>query len=69
MNTELKPCPFCGGEGAGTKWLYGYWAIQCGYFCDARRSDLCFQEWGEFDTEQEAIEAWNRRISDEPENM
>lgn len=61
MNTELKPCPFCGGEGAGTKWHHGYWSVQCGYYCDARRSDLCFQDWGEFDTEQEAIDAWNRR--------
>lgn len=67
MNTELKPCPFCGGEEAGTKWHHGYWSVQCGYYHDATKSDHCFQDWGEFDTEQEAIDAWNRRISDESE--
>lgn len=58
---ELKPCPFCGCDEAGTKWHYGYWSVQCGYNHDCTPSAHCFQDWGEFQTEIEAIEAWNRR--------
>lgn len=62
-NNELKPCPFCGCEEAGTKWHSGYWSVQCGYNHDCTPSEHCFQDWGEFETEQKAIEAWNRRAS------
>lgn len=52
---ELKPCPFCGGEAricsAGFEATY----IRCANIKDCG----CKFEW--FDTEEEAIEAWNRR--------
>ena len=58
---NLKSCPFCGCGEAGTKWHSGYWSVQCGYNHDCTPSEHCFQDWGEFETEKEAVEAWNRR--------
>ena len=53
--TELKHCPFCGGE-AST-----YVAYDDGYY-------VCCDECGcglpVFNTEQEAIEAWNKRVGE-----
>ncbi len=53
---ELKPCPFCGGEADCSKnvlhnnqYEWAVECIECGAFTD------CFA------TEEEAIEAWNRR--------
>ena len=62
---DLKPCPFCGNEfpGTGINWYHGHWSIMCGYFDHrGKNSKYCYQVWGEFDTEKEAIEAWNRRL-------
>lgn len=64
MPNELKPCPFCGCDEAGTKWHHGYWSVACGYNHDATPSSHCFQDWGEFETEKEAIEAWNNRTDE-----
>jgi Lar family restriction alleviation protein len=50
MVTELKPCPFCGGEAYApdrTTWL---------------RCRECGCETNYFETLEEAIEAWNRRF-------
>ena len=53
--TELRKCPFCGGEAE----TYPYycpdgWYIGCGE---------CSCDLGVFDTKEEAIEAWNKRVS------
>lgn len=59
MNDLLKSCPFCGAEGDIT---YNYdkkFAPYC-------TNDDCFLntlDYG-FETEQEAIDAWNRRTND-----
>lgn len=58
--SDLKPCPFCGGEAYvakraihGILWWYG-----CGCKkCRVQYGCLC-------DTEEEAIEQWNRRVSE-----
>ena len=53
---ELKPCPFCGSTviwnlevGRNTD----MWFVQC---------QDCFATFPHFDSEEEAIEAWNRRV-------
>lgn len=54
--TELKPCPFCGGEAElvidGTDDCPCIW-VQCKNGCCSIR--FC-------ETEAEAIEAWNKRV-------
>ena len=47
----LKPCPFCGGE--ASQMVYKNEAVVKCIVCDARTGIL--------DTEEEAVEAWNRR--------
>lgn len=60
VDLRIKPCPFCGGGGAATVWHYGYWSIKCS-LCERDNKNACEQDWGEFDSEEHAIEAWNRR--------
>jgi len=48
---ELKRCPFCGGE-AKIEGYKIFWAT-----CKE-----CTTETKVFDTKEEAIEAWNRRV-------
>ena len=55
---ELKRCPFCGGEGCplehvfhGYMSTYGIVCLDCS--CETRQF---------YDTQQEAIAAWNRRV-------
>ena len=60
MNEELKPCPFCGAEGDIT---YNYDKKFVPY-CTNNDCFLNEIDYG-FETEQEAIESWNRRASDE----
>ena len=52
--SDLKPCPFCGGE-ARTHYVKGYelWEVSCGQ---------CGSELSAYLSEAEAIEAWNRRV-------
>lgn len=49
---ELKRCPFCGGEAEIIGSNTTYW-IDC---------NECRAETGLFNTEAEAIVAWNRRV-------
>ena len=60
---KLKPCPFCGGE-ARTGFAindYNRWGVECTR-CGAtvEVADWC----GDYDTEENAIKAWNRRASE-----
>ena len=57
---DLKPCPFCGGEARieVNVALRGYRAA-----CKARLKCGAMFEW--YDTENEAIEAWNTRKPEE----
>lgn len=57
-NEELKPCPFCGGE-AEIVMSGGDRRVECKK-CGAR------SDW--YDTEAEAIAAWNRRNYSEKQN-
>lgn len=53
MNDKLKPCPFCGGMN-----LYYtarmFYAVEC--------ADCGGKVVGAYRTEEEAVEAWNRRV-------
>lgn len=53
--SELKPCPFCGGEA----WLV---MGSCGYMVECGACHIFGAIRG---TKEEAIEAWNRRANDE----
>ena len=54
--TELKPCPFCGSKHICIKKTnVGTW-LQC---------ERCFVEINLYRTEEEAIDAWNRRAEDD----
>lgn len=62
---ELKPCPFCGSKPklAGAYTIEGVtaWAVYCGktpsdFFCGAQITSI--------ESEEKAVEAWNRRVTD-----
>lgn len=62
MTTELKPCPFCGGE-AYLWWNQNadQWAIECSSTCD-----LMMCEYAQSDV----VAAWNtRHTSQELQNV
>ena len=70
MTEKLKPCPFCGGEVRVTDVIPPRLYIEDTAYCVFCAScDLLFgfdmDYGGEFATEKEAVEAWNRRVSDE----
>lgn len=59
---ELKPCPFCGDSAFLCDIPYScepgrlvMWAVEC---------NGCHTTTFEYDTKEEAIEAWNRRAED-----
>ena len=53
---KLKPCPFCGGEAVMHEMATDDWCVWC-------LECLCGM-YG-FNTEQEAIETWNKRVPQE----
>lgn len=60
--TKLKPCPFCGSTSVDVKDDYhpvpNYYAV-----CDYNKGG-CGASSGYCRTEEEAIEAWNRRVNE-----
>ena len=57
---ELKPCQFCGGEAVMTYSIKGFQI-----FCDNENCILNTLEMYDKITEDEAVEAWNRRAENE----
>ena len=51
--SELKPCPFCGGEGVADG-VIAYW-VSCGNFCGGQTSS--------YTSKDSAVEAWNTRAT------
>lgn len=58
--TELKPCPFCGSKKIRI-WTCNE-TISDSAWCQC---ESCLVSTSEEDTDEEAIEAWNRRAIDE----
>lgn len=59
MTTELKPCPFCGGEAEihpSSDWDVKFTGATYFAWCDK-----CETRGDYYDTEAEAVEAWNNR--------
>jgi len=56
--TELKPCPFCGGEavyiGTGNNYPKEYWRVMC---------KKCFASGIYNETKGRARQRWNRRVN------
>ena len=71
MGEELKPCPFCGNDGTGpveealhishaeNPWHENYdcYTVQC---------DKCTATMGFSASPEEAAEAWNTRVGEQP---
>ena len=64
MSEKLKPCPFCGNKAEinGKILNWDLSSIEAAYFV---RCTKCRNHSDWFDTEQDAIEAWNRRVNNE----
>lgn len=63
--TELKPCPFCGGEAhVFHDSLRPQETYPCRVYCDN-----CWAEVDSYSTEAEAIAAWNTRAERTCENL
>ena len=60
--SELKSCPFCGGEGI-------IWPFREHPFYLAICKDGCGCQLGDFKTREEAIKAWNTRAERTCENI
>lgn len=65
MQSELRPCPFCGGEAGKVFYIKGQTPALIGDTHHAETCPLAFS-WGGFyrPTPEEAITAWNTRASD-----
>ena len=55
---RLKPCPFCGGKARMVE------SVLPGFYVACSNVFKCGGRQEQFDTEAEAIEAWNRRNED-----
>lgn len=63
--TELKPCPFCGSEAVIIRgFSLGRYMYRLKYYVVCSPAFGCGGRTFNFDTEQDAVEAWNRRADD-----
>ena len=58
--TDMKPCPFCGSEATiEHKNVLETWIVEC----SNTNCPASYMIGNDYDTEEEAIEAWNRRAT------
>ena len=65
---NIKPCPFCGGKGMLIDLNNSYCYYFTPYFVQCKNGpEVClkFPITDDYQTKNEAIEAWNNRIFDE----
>ncbi len=55
-NTELKPCPFCGGEAKIATYDWGYSVKEYWCYCS-----FCDCSSSRYHSKEEAINAWDMR--------
>lgn len=61
MMERLKPCPFCGSDGVvSQKKDLETWIVEC----SNKRCPASYMIGWDYETEKEAIEAWNRRVDE-----
>jgi len=60
-HSELKPCPFCGGKAK----LASYRSCDCcgKAYNAAVCCPSCMAEVSHYDTDDEAVEVWNSRVT------
>ena len=58
MSGKLLPCPFCGSEAKILNYSGAYRVVDTNYRCGVSFSE----RW--YNTEQEAVDAWNERAPD-----
>jgi Lar family restriction alleviation protein len=70
MTDKLKPCPFCGGDAVLYNQSSKYtdrnsYLVNCSN-CSCRTREFAYYEIkARRETEQKAIEAWNRRVDND----
>ena len=62
--TQLKPCPLCGGK--AEMLINKYNDSRKEYLVACAECDGMVERWRE--TEEEAVEQWNRRVSDKEDS-
>ena len=71
--SDLKPCPFCGNDGSGPIEdalhiseidMMGEWKAPMAYTVQC---DKCTATMGYYETEEDAIAAWNTRTPTPPQ--
>lgn len=61
---KLKKCPFCGGEAEATEMQDTWYNDTMHWYICCSKCSCCLGGYGEFTTEAEAIEAWNKRVGE-----
>lgn len=64
MNKELKPCPFCGSDGIIRETQLPHWKKKYKVECSNKDCLIAMIMYVN-DTKNDAINMWNRRVSDE----
>lgn len=62
MKNELKCCPFCGARGTVRKKInLKAWIVECSNV----KCPASYMIGYDYDSKEEAIEAWNRRVQND----
>lgn len=64
--SELKPCPFCGGEAemGAVRSCYSHWEPE-GFIPRCKNTKCIGRVYRKFHTAKAARNAWNRRVGDD----